>query len=88
MTDRTLYGFSAQGYKHGLAQYTRVIQCMRLLLWEGSSANTSCPQAMQDGTTGLLQRQITVRGESLSDTERGVSQNAFDHLISRDPVKA
>ncbi|KAK9782775.1 hypothetical protein AB5N19_09358 [Seiridium cardinale] len=81
-------GLSAQGYKPTLAQYTRVIQYMRVLLTEGSSANTSCPQAMQDGASRLLQRQLTTNNKLLSPTERKVFQNAFDHLTSRDPRKA
>ncbi|KAF3018176.1 hypothetical protein E8E14_011138 [Neopestalotiopsis sp. 37M] len=81
-------GFSAQGYESGLGQYTRVIQYMRLLLWEGSSANTSCPQAMQDGASRLLHRQLTGQGRKLDQTERKVFENAFAHLTSRDPTKA
>lgn len=81
-------GFSAQGYESGLGQYTRVIQYMRLLLWEGSSANTSCPQAMQDGASRLLHRQLTGQGRRLDQTERKVFENAFAHLTSRDPTKA
>ncbi|KAH8198324.1 hypothetical protein TruAng_007526 [Truncatella angustata] len=81
-------GCSAKGYEQGLAQYTRVIQYMRSLLWEGSSANTSCPQAMQDGASRLLQRQLTIRNHKLQPIERKVFQNAFGHLTSRDPAKA
>lgn len=81
-------GFSAQGYEHGLGQYTRVLHYMRLLLWEGSSANTSCPQAMQDGATRLLQRQLAGQGRQLDPTERKVFENAFAHLTSRDPNQA
>jgi alkylation response protein AidB-like acyl-CoA dehydrogenase len=77
---------SAQGYETGLEEYTRVVQYMRLLLWEGSSANTSCPQAMQDGATRLLQRQLA--GGRLDAVERRVFQNAFNHLMSRDPKTA
>ncbi|KAI0134376.1 hypothetical protein BJ170DRAFT_609563 [Xylariales sp. AK1849] len=79
-------GFSAQGYESGLGRYTRVVQYMRILLWEGSSANTSCPQAMQDGATRLLQHRLA--GDGLDSVEREVFQNAFDHLTSRDPEKA
>ncbi|KAH8671299.1 very-long-chain acyl-CoA dehydrogenase [Xylariales sp. PMI_506] len=78
-------GLSAQGYEPGLDQYTRVVQYMRLMLWEGSSANTSCPQAMQDGATRLLQRHLAT--DKLAPIERKVFQDAFDHLISRDPGK-
>ncbi|KAK8139591.1 very-long-chain acyl-CoA dehydrogenase [Apiospora sp. TS-2023a] len=76
-------GFSAQGYEDGLGQYTRVIQYMRCLLWEPSSAMTSCPIAMQDGAARLLQLQLAC--DTLSPVERKVFQNALDHLNSRDP---
>ncbi|KAI1875671.1 uncharacterized protein JN550_001957 [Neoarthrinium moseri] len=79
-------GLSAQGYEPGLEQYTRIVQYMRLVLWEGSSANTYCPQAMQDGASRLLQRQLSKDG--LNPTDRKVFQNAFDHLVSRDPKNA
>lgn len=77
--------FSAQGYEDGLGQYTRVVQYMRCLLWEPSSAMTSCPIAMQDGAARLLQLQLS--GERLSPVERKVFQNALDHLNSRDPKR-
>ncbi|KAK6864999.1 hypothetical protein PG990_005565 [Apiospora arundinis] len=78
-------GFSAQGYEDGLGQYTRVVQYMRCLLWEASSAMTSCPMAMQDGAARLLQLQLA--SDQLSPLERTVFQNAFDHLNSRDPKR-
>ncbi|KAK8114187.1 hypothetical protein PG999_006256 [Apiospora kogelbergensis] len=78
-------GFAAQGYEHGLGQYTRVVQYMRCLLWEASGAMTSCPMAMQDGAARLLQLQLT--SDRLLPAERMVFQNAFEHLISRDPER-
>jgi hypothetical protein len=60
---------------------------MRSLLWEASSANTSCPQAMQDGASRLLQRQLELK-KDLDPVERKVFENAFAHLTSRDPRRA
>ena len=42
---------------------------------------------MQDGAARLLQRHLS-KETGLSPTERRVFQNAFDHLTSRDPIKA
>ncbi|KAK8048763.1 acyl-CoA dehydrogenase family member 11 [Apiospora phragmitis] len=78
-------GFSAQGYEDGLGQYTRMVQYMRCLLWEASSAMTSCPMAMQDGAARLLQLQLA--GDRPSPVERKVFQNALEHLNSRDPKR-
>ncbi|KAK7952256.1 Acyl-CoA dehydrogenase [Apiospora aurea] len=78
-------GLSAQGYEDGLGQYTRVVQYMRCMLWEPSSAMTSCPMAMQDGAARLLQLQLA--GDQLSPIERTVFQNALEHLKSRDPKR-
>ncbi|KAK8042232.1 hypothetical protein PG993_006755 [Apiospora rasikravindrae] len=78
-------GFSAQGYEDGLRQYTRVVQYMRCMLWEPSSAMTSCPMAMQDGAARLLQLQLA--GDQLSSVERKVFHNALEHLNSRDPKR-
>ena len=63
------------------------MQFLRCHLWEASCANTLCPAAMQDGAARLLQRHLS-RKDGLSPTERSVFQNAYDHLISRDPATA
>lgn len=76
----------ALGYEKGASRYTPVIKSIRSLICEGSSAMTSCPRAMQDGAALLLQTHLA--GNDLDDTSRRVFQNAFDHLISRDPGKA
>lgn len=60
---------------------------MRALLWEGSSANTSCPQAMQDGASRLLQRELAA-GRPVDPVQRRVLENALGHLTSRDPRRA
>ncbi|KAJ4386968.1 hypothetical protein N0V85_007866, partial [Neurospora sp. IMI 360204] len=66
--------------------YSRLIQFIRCHLWEASCANTLCPAAMQDGAARLLQRHLTMAGNLLSETEKRVFQNAYDHLTSRDPA--
>ncbi|KAK3351809.1 acyl-CoA dehydrogenase/oxidase [Neurospora tetraspora] len=68
--------------------YSRLIQFIRCHLWEASCANTLCPAAMQDGAARLLQRHLTTPklAGKLSETEKRVFQNAYDHLTSRDPA--
>ncbi|KAK3500148.1 uncharacterized protein B0T23DRAFT_409987 [Neurospora hispaniola] len=68
--------------------YSRLIQFLRCHLWEASCANTMCPAAMQDGAARLLQRHLTTPqlAANLSETEKSVFQNAYDHLTSRDPA--
>ncbi|KAK3956952.1 acyl-CoA dehydrogenase/oxidase, partial [Pseudoneurospora amorphoporcata] len=67
--------------------YARLIQFMRCHLWEASCANTLCPAAMQDGAARLLQRHLTTPklAGNLSETEKRVFRNAYEHLTSRDP---
>ncbi|KUI59063.1 Putative acyl-CoA dehydrogenase AidB [Cytospora mali] len=79
-------GMVAYNYDHDHLQYTRVIQMLRLFLWEASSANTTCPAAMTDGAARLLQRHLA--DPRLDEVRRGVFQNAYDHLTSRDPTYA
>ena len=76
---------AAQGYETGLDQYTRVVQYLRALIYTGSDANTSCPAAMQDGAACLLKRHL--QSKNLDPERRRVFQNAFEHLVSRDPSK-
>ncbi|KAL2162601.1 hypothetical protein VTH06DRAFT_6437 [Thermothelomyces fergusii] len=80
-------GVIAINYDSDYGPYNRLVQFVRCHLWEGSCANTLCPAAMQDGAARLLQRHLE-RKTGLSPTERRVFQNAYDHLISRDPAKA
>ncbi|KAL2152575.1 hypothetical protein VTH82DRAFT_5759 [Thermothelomyces myriococcoides] len=80
-------GFIAINYDSDYGLYNRLVQFIRCHLWEGSCANTLCPAAMQDGAARLLQRHLSKK-TGLSPTERQVLQNAYDHLISRDPAKA
>ncbi|ROV92365.1 hypothetical protein VMCG_09108 [Cytospora schulzeri] len=79
-------GMVAYNYDEDHYQYTRMVQMLRLLLWEASSANTTCPAAMTDGAARLLQRHLA--DPSLNEVHRGVFQDAYDHLISRDPAYA
>lgn len=76
----------AAGYDVPYAQFSRPFQFLRLFLWEASCANVACPSAMQDGAARLLQLHLS--SSSLSDEERKVFQNSFDHLVSRDPKYA
>lgn len=75
-----------QGYEPGLDQYTRIVQYLRELIFESSSANVGCPGAMADGAARVLQHHL--RNSKLSPEEQRVFQNAYDHLISRDPTTA
>jgi alkylation response protein AidB-like acyl-CoA dehydrogenase len=83
----------AQGYEEGLDQYTRIVNYLRELIFEGSGANVGCPVAMADGAARVLQRHLQNGGVSnesnsnLSPEQRKVFQNAYDHLTSRDPQK-
>ncbi|KAI0117851.1 very-long-chain acyl-CoA dehydrogenase [Nemania sp. FL0031] len=79
-------GFVGQGYEPGLDQYTRIIQYLRELIFESSSANVGCPAAMADGAARVLQHHL--RNSELSPEEQKVFQNAYDHLVSRDPARA
>ncbi|KAI1332127.1 very-long-chain acyl-CoA dehydrogenase [Xylariaceae sp. FL0255] len=81
-------GFASQGYEEGLDQYTRVVQYLRVLLFEPSSANVGCPAAMTDSAARVLQNQLRGSGSPLSATQRAVFQNAYDHIVSRDPQDA
>ncbi|KAI3328841.1 very-long-chain acyl-CoA dehydrogenase [Ustulina deusta] len=79
-------GFVSQGYEAGLDQYTRVVQYLRELIFESSSANVGCPGAMADGAARVLQHHL--ENPKLSAAERKVFRNAYDHLVSRDPARA
>ncbi|KAI0456692.1 very-long-chain acyl-CoA dehydrogenase [Xylaria acuta] len=79
-------GFVSQGYEAGLDQYTRIVQYLRELIFEPSSANVGCPGAMADGAARVLQHHLL--NSKLSPEEQKVFQNAYDHLVSRDPTKA
>ncbi|KAI0517541.1 very-long-chain acyl-CoA dehydrogenase [Xylaria bambusicola] len=79
-------GFVSQGHEAGLDQYTRIVQYLRELIFESSSANVGCPAAMADGAARVLQHHLS--NSKLSAEEKKVFQNAYDHLISRDPNMA
>lgn len=79
-------GIVAYNYDRDIAQYTRIVQFLRLHLWESSAANTPCPVAMTDGAARLLQMHLAKN--DLDPTQRDVLQKAFDRLISRDPKRA
>jgi alkylation response protein AidB-like acyl-CoA dehydrogenase len=57
-----------------------------MLLWAGSNANTMCPGAMTDAAARLLQANLLK--PNLDPALRPVIQNAYDHVISRDPSYA
>ncbi|CAN8105767.1 unnamed protein product [Discula destructiva] len=76
-------GVAAFNYDQDWARYNRVLQMTRLLMWEASCGNTTCPIAMQDGAARLLQCQLGK--PDLDLTHRRIFQNAFDHLVSRVP---
>ncbi|KAF2970790.1 hypothetical protein GQX73_g2742 [Xylaria multiplex] len=82
----SLGSFVSQGYEVGLDQYTRVVQYLRQLIFESSSANVGCPGAMADGAARVLQHHL--HNSKLNPEQQMVFQNAFDRLVSRDPTKA
>lgn len=79
-------GIVATGYDTSLGASARVLQFLRLHLWEGSAANVPCPSAMQDGAARLLQLQLS--GNDLEADQRRVLGNALERLLSRDPARA
>lgn len=79
-------GIVATGYDTSLGTSARVVQFLRLHLWEGSAANVPCPSAMQDGAARLLQLQLA--GHGLEPEQRRVLSNALERLLSRDPAEA
>ncbi|TGJ79810.1 hypothetical protein E0Z10_g8956 [Xylaria hypoxylon] len=79
-------GFVSQGYEAGLDQYTRIVQYLRELIFESSSANVGCPGAMTDGAARVLQHHL--RNSKISPEQQKVFRNAFDCLVSRDPTGA
>ncbi|KAB5525751.1 hypothetical protein GE09DRAFT_1152512 [Coniochaeta sp. 2T2.1] len=81
-------GVIAFNYDTDHRQFSRLIQCVRLHLWEASCANTLCPAAMQDGAARLLELHLASPKSQLDATQRRVFQDAFDRLTSRDPAKA
>ncbi|KAH8911876.1 acyl-CoA dehydrogenase/oxidase C-terminal [Coniochaeta sp. PMI_546] len=81
-------GVVAFNYDTDLRQFSRLVQCVRLHLWEASCANTLCPAAMQDGAARLLQLHLANPKVDLDSVQRRVFQDAFDRLTSRDPERA
>ncbi|KAF6814524.1 hypothetical protein CMUS01_12626 [Colletotrichum musicola] len=79
-------GIVATGYDASLGSSARVVQFLRLHLWEGSASNVPCPSAMQDGAARLLQLQLA--RPDLEPTQRRVLENAVGHLLSTDPRTA
>lgn len=81
-------GVVAINYDSDHQQFARLIQCVRLHLWEASCANTLCPAAMQDGAARLLQLHLANPNSRLDSVQRRVFEDAFDRLTSRDPARA
>ncbi|KAI1347439.1 very-long-chain acyl-CoA dehydrogenase [Xylaria sp. FL0043] len=79
-------GLVSQGYEKGLGQYTRIVQYLRELIFEASSANVGCPGAMADGAAKVLEHHL--HNSKLSEDEERVFRNAYEHLVSRNPTKA
>ncbi|KAK1995756.1 acyl-CoA dehydrogenase/oxidase C-terminal [Colletotrichum falcatum] len=83
------HGIVATGYDPSLASSARVVQFLKLHLWEGSASNVPCPSAMQDGAARLLQLNLARAGDADADpTRRRVLENALRHLLSTDPATA
>ncbi|RGP65601.1 acyl- dehydrogenase [Fusarium sporotrichioides] len=79
-------GFVAAGYDTEHGPFARAYQFLRIQLWTPSCANVGCPSAMQDGAARLMQTHLKSPEHSkhLTDTQRRVFENAFQHLTSRD----
>ncbi|WXC57671.1 hypothetical protein SNK03_003579 [Fusarium graminearum] len=79
-------GFVAAGYDTEYGPFARAYQFLRIQLWTPSCANVGCPSAMQDGAARLLQTHLMSPelSKRLTDTQRRVFENAFQHLTSRD----
>ncbi|GJC79732.1 acyl-CoA dehydrogenase family member 11 [Colletotrichum liriopes] len=78
-------GIVATGYDTSLGSSARLVQFLRLHLWEGSASNVPCPSAMQDGAARLLQLHLA---RDMDSAQRKVLENALQHLLSRDPATA
>ena len=70
-------GIVATAYERRLGPWSRVHQCVRLYLYNPSSAICSCPMAMSDGAARVLE----VYGDS------ALTNRLLPHLLSRDPNK-
>ncbi|KAK2015333.1 very-long-chain acyl-CoA dehydrogenase [Colletotrichum eremochloae] len=79
-------GIVATGYDSSLGSSARLVQFLKLHLWEGSASSVPCPSAMQDGAARLLQ--LNLARADMDSTQRKVLENALDHLLSRDPATA
>ncbi|KAF4449276.1 putative acyl-CoA dehydrogenase AidB [Fusarium austroafricanum] len=79
-------GIVAAGYDTPYGPFARAYQFMRVQLWTPSCANVSCPSAMQDGAARLLQTHLRnpELSAKLTDEQRKIFENAFNHLTSRD----
>ncbi|KAL6415166.1 putative acyl-CoA dehydrogenase AidB [Ilyonectria robusta] len=84
------HGIVAAGYDTPYGSFSRPYQFLRIQLWTASCANVTCPSAMQDGAARLLQTHLSTPAlaSKLSAEEKKVFENAFQHLISRDPSNA
>ncbi|CAH0015985.1 unnamed protein product [Clonostachys rhizophaga] len=82
-------GFVATGYDAEYGPFSRPLQFLRLLLWEPSCANVTCPSAMQDGAARVLQTHLASTAQpGMSDEQRLVFRAALRRLLSRDPKTA
>ena len=67
-------GMVAIGYERESKEYSRLHQFLKLLIFHPSSAFYTCPLAMTDGATRVLEKE---GGE--------LKKKYFSHLVSRDP---
>ncbi|KAI9929955.1 hypothetical protein ASPWEDRAFT_167620 [Aspergillus wentii DTO 134E9] len=77
-------GIVAIPYENQYGLYSRVYQFLKYHLWAGGNAIVTCPSAMTDGAAKMLARQLA-KGQSLSEMERQVFDEAYRRLVSRDP---
>eukprot|EP01129_Flabellula_baltica_P013597 TRINITY_DN6343_c0_g1_i2.p1 TRINITY_DN6343_c0_g1~~TRINITY_DN6343_c0_g1_i2.p1 ORF type:complete len:393 (-),score=97.90 TRINITY_DN6343_c0_g1_i2:2167-3345(-) len=75
-------GLVSIGYKREYGEYSRTIQMVKLFLFSGVSNVFTCPLAMTDGASRVLELYMnTVKEPSL----RAELEEAFQHFTSTDP---
>lgn len=77
-------GLVALAYERPYAEYSRLVQAAKLLLFAPSSGLYSCPLAMTDGAAKVLEGLCGGEAGTISPAGRGELEEAFSRLVSRD----
>ena len=77
-------GLVAFGYEGKYNEYTRLLQFIRLYLFNPSSGLYNCPLAMTDGATFLI-KNILKNDKDLPEKTRKRMEKIYTRLTSRDP---